>query len=282
MCATCGCADDAGVRVLAPGHEHSHHHPLQHDHPHAPNPQDHDHPHQHAHPHAHDPQDHDRPHAPETRTVILEQDVLAKNDLLAERNRGWLRSRNILAVNVMSSPGAGKTTLLARSITELGGEFPISVIVGDQETLLDAERIKATGAPVVQINTGAGCHLDADMLERGLATLDPAPNSVLFIENVGNLVCPALFDLGEEHRAVIMSVTEGPDKPLKYPHMFAGSDLVLLNKVDLLPYLDFDVDAFLRDARKVNPRVEVLRVSATTGEGLPAWYDWLRHARTHA
>jgi hydrogenase nickel incorporation protein HypB len=294
MCATCGCADDASVRVVAPGHEpshdQSHHAPNpqdhdrhgEHDRPHALNPQDHDHPHQHAHPHAHDPQDHDRPHAPETRTVILEQDVLAKNDLLAERNRGWLRSRNILAVNVMSSPGAGKTTLLARSITELGGEFPISVIEGDQETLLDAERIKATGAPVVQINTGAGCHLDADMLERGLATLDPAPNSVLFIENVGNLVCPALFDLGEEHRAVIMSVTEGPDKPLKYPHMFAGSDLVLLNKVDLLPYLDFDVDAFLRDARKVNPRVEVLRVSATTGEGLPAWYDWLRHARTHA
>jgi hydrogenase nickel incorporation protein HypB len=213
---------------------------------------------------------------------MLEQDVLAKNDLLAERNRGWLRGRKVLAVNVMSSPGAGKTTLLTRTISELGGEFPISVVEGDQETLLDAERIKATGAPVVQINTGAGCHLDAGMLERGLATLDPPANSVLFIENVGNLVCPALFDLGEGHRAVIMSVTEGPDKPLKYPHMFSSSDLVVLNKIDLLPYLDFDGDAFLRDARTVNPGVKILQVSATTGEGLSTWYDWLRHARTPA
>jgi hydrogenase nickel incorporation protein HypB len=211
-----------------------------------------------------------------TRTVALEQDVLAKNDLLAERNRGWLRGRDILAVNVMSSPGAGKTTLLERTVRELGGELPISVVEGDQETLLDAERIKATGAPVVQINTGSGCHLDAEMLERGLATLAPPMGSVLFIENVGNLVCPALFDLGEEHRAVIMSVTEGPDKPLKYPHMFASSDLVVLNKIDLLPYLDFDLDAFLRDARKVNPDVRVLQVSATTGEGLDGWYRWLR------
>jgi hydrogenase nickel incorporation protein HypB len=262
MCATCGCSDDAGVRVIEPGHEHPH-----------------DHTHTHEHGQAHE---HDHTHERETRTVTLEQDVLAKNDLLAERNRGWLRGRKILAVNVMSSPGAGKTTLLTRTITELAGEFPIFVIEGDQETLLDAERIKATGAPVVQINTGAGCHLDAEMLERGLATLDPSPESVLFIENVGNLVCPALFDLGEDHRAVIMSVTEGPDKPLKYPHMFAGSDLVVLNKIDLLPYLDFDVDAFLRDARKVNPRVQILKVSATAGEGLPSWYDWLRRAHTLA
>jgi hydrogenase nickel incorporation protein HypB len=252
MCATCGCSDDAAVRVIAPGHEHAHSHG--HEHPHS--------------------------HEPGTRTVLLEQDVLAKNDRLAEGNRGWLRGREILAINVMSSPGSGKTTLLTRTILDLAGEFPISVIEGDQETLFDAERIKVTGAPVVQINTGAGCHLDAEMLERGLATLGPPADSVLFIENVGNLVCPALFDLGEDHRAVIMSVTEGPDKPLKYPHMFAGSDLVVLNKIDLLPYLDFDVDAFLRDARKVNPGVLVLQLSATTGEGLPTWYDWLRHART--
>jgi hydrogenase nickel incorporation protein HypB len=253
MCATCGCSGDAGVRVTEPGHTHEHGH---------------------GHGHSHEPE-------PETRTVALEQDVLAKNDLLAERNRSWLRAREILAVNVMSSPGSGKTTLLARTILDLAGEFPITVIEGDQETLFDAERIKAAGAPVVQINTGAGCHLDAEMLERGLTTLAPPPNSVLFIENVGNLVCPALFDLGEARRAVIMSVTEGSDKPLKYPHMFATCDLVLLNKTDLLPYLDFDVPAFLRDARKINPGVEVLPLSATTGDGVPAWYTWLRTHSAH-
>jgi hydrogenase nickel incorporation protein HypB len=244
MCATCGCSDEAGVRVVDPGHPHSHPHP---------------------HPHPH-----------ETRTITLEQDVLAKNDHLAAHNRAWLRDKEILAINVMSSPGSGKTTLLTRTILDLAGEFPISVVEGDQETLFDAERIKATGAPVVQINTGAGCHLDAEMLEHAFTTLNPPANSVLFIENVGNLVCPALFDLGEARRAVIMSVTEGPDKPLKYPHMFAGADLVVLNKIDLLPYVDFDVDAFLRDTRRVNPRAEVLRLSATTGEGLPTWYSWLR------
>ncbi|SDX98871.1 hydrogenase nickel incorporation protein HypB [Amycolatopsis xylanica] len=209
-------------------------------------------------------------------TVVLEQDLLAKNDAGADRNRAWLTARDILAINVMSSPGAGKTTLLTRTIQE--SALPISVIEGDQETLLDAERIKATGAPVIQINTGAGCHLDSDMLSRALATLSPVAGSLLFIENVGNLVCPALFDLGEAHRAVIMSVTEGPDKPLKYPHMFAGSDLIILNKIDLLPYVDFSVDDFLRDARKVNPGVSVLQLSATTGEGVEDWYTWLRSA----
>ena len=255
MCATCGCSDDAGVRVAAPGAEQVAEH-------------DHSHEHGHTHEHGHE-------HSQEARTVTLEQDVLAKNDLRAERNRGWLRGRGILAVNLMSSPGAGKTTLLERTVREFSGR-ELAVIEGDQETLLDAERIKTSGVPVVQINTGAGCHLDAEMLERGLGTLDPAAGSVLFIENVGNLVCPALFDLGEDHRAVIMSVTEGQDKPLKYPHMFAAADLVLLNKVDLLPYLDFDVDAFIADARKVNPTIEVLRVSATTGDGLDDWYTWLR------
>jgi hydrogenase nickel incorporation protein HypB len=209
--------------------------------------------------------------------VTLEQDVLAKNDHLAGHNRAWLRDRDIFAVNVMSSPGAGKTTLLERTVSELDG--PVAVVEGDQETLLDAERIKAAGAPVIQINTGAGCHLDAEMLARALDTLQPARGSVLFIENVGNLVCPALFDLGESTRAVVMSVTEGADKPLKYPHMFASSDLVLLNKIDLLPYLDFDVDAFLHDARQVNPKVEVLSLSATRGDGVPAWYSWLSGSR---
>jgi len=206
--------------------------------------------------------------------VELEQAVLAKNDSAAQRNRAWLRARNVLAINVMSSPGSGKTTILERTVRELAR--PVYVIEGDQETQYDADRIRATGAPVVQINTGAGCHLDADMLHRGVHELDPSPYSVLFVENVGNLVCPALFDLGEEHRTVVMSVTEGPDKPLKYPHMFAGSGLVLLNKVDLLPYLDFDTDAFLRDVRRVNPDADVLHVSATTGEGLDGWYSWVR------
>jgi hydrogenase nickel incorporation protein HypB len=208
------------------------------------------------------------------RLVPLEQDILAKNDSLAEHNRDWLASRGILAVNLMSSPGAGKTTLLERTVRELA--LPVTVVEGDQETSLDADRIRATGAPVVQVNTGAGCHLDADMLHRALHDLAPPHDSVLFVENVGNLVCPALFDLGEARRAVIISVTEGADKPLKYPHMFASSDLVVLNKVDLVPHLDFDMDHFLHDLRRVQPDADVLPVSATTGEGVDAWYAWLR------
>ncbi len=221
------------------------------------------------------------PPAGQPRTIRLEQNLLAKNDVTAAQNRRWLRARHILAVNLMSSPGSGKTTLLERTARDLAGELPLAVVEGDQETHLDAERIRATGAPVVQVNTGAGCHLDSEMLRRGLATLEPEPRSLLFIENVGNLVCPALFDLGEEHRAVIMSVTEGPDKPLKYPHMFASGDVVVLNKVDLLPYLDFDLGGFLRDLRQVRPGIEVLPLSATNGEGLDAWYDWLRDHASH-
>ncbi|WP_326956282.1 hydrogenase nickel incorporation protein HypB [Amycolatopsis sp. NBC_01286] len=210
----------------------------------------------------------------QSHTVVLEQDILAKNDDLAAHNRTHLRASDVFAINLMSSPGAGKTTLLERTISFL--DTPCAVIEGDQETLLDAERIKATGAPVVQINTGAGCHLDASMLHRALHSLSPARGSMLFIENVGNLVCPALFDLGEAARVVILSVTEGPGKPLKYPHMFAATDLVLLNKVDLLPYVDFDVDEFTRDTRRVNPTASILQVSATRGDGLTEWYDWLR------
>ncbi|VVJ23805.1 [NiFe] hydrogenase nickel incorporation-associated protein HypB [Amycolatopsis camponoti] len=207
-------------------------------------------------------------------TVVMEQDILAKNDELASHNRAHLRSSGVFAINLMSSPGAGKTTLLERTIR--ASDTPCAVIEGDQETLLDAERIKATGAPVVQINTGAGCHLDASMLHRALHSLSPAQGSTLFIENVGNLVCPALFDLGEAARVVVLSVTEGPGKPLKYPHMFAATDLVLLNKVDLLPYVDFDVAEFERDTRRVNPSAAILQVSATRGDGLSEWYDWLR------
>ena len=210
MCATCGCGDDGATITLA-----DHHHPHPHDHPHE-------------HPH--------------TETISLEQRVLAKNDVLAEQNRQWLADRGILAFNITSSPGAGKTTLLERTIRRLSAQRRVSVIEGDQETLLDADRITAAGARAVQINTGAGCHLDAEMIERALHTLEPEHGSLLFIENVGNLVCPALFDLGEHSKIVVISVTEGTEKPLKYPHMFAAAGLVIINKTDLLPYVDFDLD----------------------------------------
>jgi len=270
MCATCGCSDPAGVRVIDPaaeahghGHGHGHSHDDGHSHDHA----GHDHGHEHGHSHL---------PAADPKIVQLEQDVLAKNDGLAQRNRDWLAGQGILALNLMSSPGSGKTTLLERTVRDLAGELPISVLEGDQETLLDADRIASTGARVVQINTGAGCHLDAEMVENGLRTLDPAEKSVVFVENVGNLVCPALFDIGESGRVVIMSVTEGADKPLKYPHMFRTADLMLVNKVDLLPYVDFDVARCIDYARRANPNVEVLEISATKGDGMDAWYSWLR------
>lgn len=248
MCATCGCGQDGAVITLA-GHDHPHDHPPDHEHPHG----DHQH----------------------TETVSLEQKVLAKNDLIAEQNRQWLAERGILALNITSSPGAGKTTLLERTIRELGANRTVTVIEGDQETLLDADRIRAAGARAVQVNTGAGCHLDAAMIHRALESLDPDPGSVLFIENVGNLVCPALFDLGEYSKVVVVSVTEGTDKPLKYPHMFAAAGLVILNKIDLLPYVDFDLETCCRHARSVNPGVTILPTSATRGDGLDAWYAWI-------
>lgn len=219
------------------------------------------------------------PRGEEHRLVALEQDVLGKNDATASRNRTWLRSRGILAVNLMSSPGSGKTTLLERTVRDLG--CAVSVVEGDQETEFDARRIRATGTPVVQINTGAGCHLDAAMLERALTGLGPQDGSIVFVENVGNLVCPALFDLGEERRAVIMSVTEGEDKPLKYPHMFASSDLVVVNKLDLAAYVDFELERFVGEVRKVRPDAEVMALSAKTGEGIETWYAWLRHELAH-
>src|SRR5690349_17633648 len=208
--------------------------------------------------------------------IDLQEDILGANDALAAENRRALAERGVLAVNLMSSPGSGKTTLLVRTLTDVGAELGMAVVEGDQETLLDAERIGATGARVVQVNTGGGCHLDAMMLARAMATLAPARGSVLVVENVGNLVCPALFDLGEAARVVIMSVTEGADKPLKYPHMFRTADLVLLTKIDLLPYVDFDVARWVGYARRARPGVTVLEVSATRGDGLDGWYDWLR------
>ena len=204
--------------------------------------------------------------------------MLAKNNRLAERNRGWFAGRNILALNLVSAPGAGKTTLLERTITDLRDELTLAVIEGDQETTNDAERIRATGCHVVQINTGSGCHLDAVMLAKGLQELAPPMNSIVMIENVGNLVCPALFDLGENAKVVITSVTEGDDKPLKYPHMFRESSLMILNKIDLLPYVPFDVVRCLDFVRQVNPRLRVIPVSALRGDGLNEWYAWIRDA----
>ncbi len=234
MCTTCGCgADEVTIDQV-----HHHHH----EHEHA------------------------------TRTVAIEQDVLAKNRLFAERNRGWFAGREVFAVNLMGTPGAGKTTLLERTLREMAGGVPIAVLEGDQATANDAERIRAAGARVVQINTGTGCHLDAHMVAHGIERLAPPRGATLVIENVGNLVCPALFDLGEHRRVVLVSVTEGDDKPLKYPHMFRAADLVLLNKIDLLPYVRFDAARFTAGVGEV----PVLRVSAETGEGMGEWYGWLR------
>jgi len=277
MCTTCGCSDDAKATVtdmqtgktveMAHNHDHSHDHVHNHD----------EHNHHHDHDHSHQGEDHAHTHASMHGTTIsLEADILEKNNLLAERNRGWFQGRNILALNLVSSPGSGKTTLLERTITDLKGELPINVVEGDQETVNDAARIKSTGCDVVQINTGTGCHLEADMLARGLKDLNPPLDSVVMIENVGNLVCPALFDLGEHCKVAILSVTEGEDKPLKYPHMFRAAEIMILNKIDLLPYLKFDVDACIEYAKTVNPNIKIFQLSATTGEGMRAWYDWLK------
>ncbi len=271
MCATCGCSGSAVVQLLPAGADRG---LAAHGHVHDPGHED-DHSHDHS--HGHDAGHvHVQDQAADDRTVVLQQKVLAKNDQLAQRNREWLRARGVLAVNLMSSPGAGKTTLLERTARELAGKLSISVIEGDQETALDGERIQAAGAAVVQINTGAGCHLDAAMVAEGLRALDPPGGSIVVIENVGNLVCPALFDLGEEARVVISSVTEGADKPVKYPNMFRQADLVLLNKTDLLPYVDFDAQRHASDLRKISPGAMMVALSATTGEGIQAWYDWLR------
>ena len=216
---------------------------------------------------------------PESRLIRLERDILAKNNAHAARNRDHFDARGILALNLMSSPGSGKTSLLVETIRRLNDRCACSVIEGDQQTSADAERICATGAPAIQINTGKGCHLDGAMVERALDGLAPADRSIVFIENVGNLVCPAAFDLGEAHKVVIFSVTEGEDKPLKYPDMFAAANLVLLSKTDLLPHLDFEVDRAIANARKVNPRVDLLQVSARSGEGMDQWLAWLEAAR---
>jgi hydrogenase nickel incorporation protein HypB len=248
MCATCGC--DSGTMVSFHNHDdhngHHHHH-------------DHDHPHTHG------------------KTIVdVETDILHQNNLLAQRNRGWFDAKNILAMNLVSSPGSGKTTLLERTLTDLKGELNFAVIEGDQQTTNDADRIHATGTKVTQINTGKGCHLDAHMVLHAVQGMKLENDSILFIENVGNLVCPAMFDLGEKERVVIISVTEGDDKPMKYPDMFHTSTVCIINKIDLLPYVPFSMQKVKENALKVNPNLQIIEVSCTTGEGLLQWYEWLK------
>lgn len=238
MCATCGCGPNS--------HEHDHSH------------------------------DHSLQPGNGKKIVEVEQDILQENNLLAQRNRGFFEGRNILAINLVSSPGSGKTSLLERTLTDLKSELSFAVIEGDQQTSNDADRIHATGTKVTQINTDKGCHLDAHMVLHAVQGMKLVPDSVLFIENVGNLVCPAMFDLGEQERAVVISVTEGDDKPLKYPDMFHSSTLCIINKIDLLPYVNFDVAKAKEYARKVNPNLEIIELSCTTGEGMSQWYDWLK------
>jgi hydrogenase nickel incorporation protein HypB len=271
-------------------HSHGHDHPHDHVHDHA-----HDHSHDHSHDHTHEHgHAHDHVHTTagslhygtgaagvtvpgmsQARMVQIERDILAKNGSHAERNRALLAQRGVFALNLVSSPGSGKTTLLVRTIERLAGRLPVAVIEGDQQTSNDADRIRATGAPALQINTGKGCHLDAAMVETALTRLVPEPDSVLMIENVGNLVCPAGFDLGEAHKVVVLSVTEGEDKPLKYPDMFHAASLMLLNKIDLLPHLRFDVQACIANARRVNPTIRILQVSATSDQGMDEWLQWI-------
>ncbi|RME32760.1 MAG: hydrogenase accessory protein HypB [Gammaproteobacteria bacterium] len=231
--------------------------------------------------HTHDPAGPEHHHhGPDTRLLRLEQDLLARNDRHAAGNRQWLAARGVGAVNLMASPGAGKTTLLVRTIRACAGRWPIMVIEGDQQTSLDTERIRATGATALQINTGKGCHLDAHQVGHALERLAPPPGAMVLIENVGNLVCPAGFDLGEQYRVVLLSVTEGDDKPLKYPDIFHRADLLLITKIDLLPHVDFDPRRCAELARRIRPGLPVLEVSARNGEGMEQWYEWLASRRT--
>ena len=280
MCDTCGCGQPgAPVRITKPGEEESpHSHDHQHDHD---THHDHRHPHEHSHDHQHDHDthhEHSHSHAHEVqdqRLIRVQEEILGKNRLLASRNSGYFDGRGILAVNMMSSPGSGKTTLLEHTIAGLKGKKMVAVIEGDQQTLNDARRIEATGAPVVQVNTGNACHLDAEMVMNAAKKLDPRTGSILFIENVGNLVCPSLFELGEHLRVVMVSTTEGEDKPLKYPTMFARADLCIFSKTDLLPYVEFDVEKCSVYARQINPDMEILQLSAKTGEGMAEWISWI-------
>ncbi len=253
MCSTCGCKSGE-ARIEAVAGDHALLHAIGTPHSHG-----HDHPGEHA----------------SARMLRIEQDILAKNDGYAAHNRRALAERGIFALNLVSAPGAGKTELLVQTIRALGAGGPICVVEGDQQTSNDAERIRATGARAVQINTGKGCHLDAHMVGHALARLDPPRHGILMIENVGNLVCPAAFDLGEAHKVVLLSVTEGEDKPLKYPDIFRRASLMLLSKIDLLPHLDFDFGCCVDNARRTNPDLTVMGISARSGEGMPEWLAWI-------
>jgi len=279
MCTVCGCGT---ASVEGHGHQHSHAHDHTHDHGH--------HHHHHGHDHDHDHIETDEKgdihfgkglgatHVPgmdQKRIVEIEQNILGENDRYAMANRSYFAERDMFVLNLVSSPGSGKTTLLTRSITDCKDRFSMAVIEGDQQTSNDAERIRETGVKATQVNTGKGCHLDAHMVGHALEHLEPEEGSVLFIENVGNLVCPAAFDLGEAHKVAILSVTEGEDKPIKYPDMFHAAEIMILNKVDLLPYLNFDVEKCIDYARQVNPKIKVMQLSATSGEGLEEWFGWI-------
>jgi len=258
MCGTCGCGEGSTTTILTPEeerHNHDHHH---------------DHPHQHSHEHGENGHHHHH-----HRVIEVEQNILQQNDVAAARNRGYFEAKNITALNLVSSPGSGKTTLLEKTLSGLKDQLDFYVIEGDQQTMNDANRIDALDVPVVQVNTGSGCHLEAGMIYEAVKKMNPAENAVLMIENVGNLVCPAMFDLGEKARIVIISTTEGDDKPLKYPDMFAGSQLCIINKIDLLPYLNFDVEKAKEYALRVNPNLQFFEVSAITGEGMKDWYEWI-------
>jgi hydrogenase nickel incorporation protein HypB len=260
MCETCGCGDKNGFKISDPDHNHAH----DHEHPHS---HDHDHPHDHSH----------------EKVINLNLDILSGNNITAGMNRRFFEGRKVLCLNMVSSPGSGKTTILEKTISHLVASRKLYVIEGDQQTMLDADRIEKAGAPAIQINTGSGCHLDAHMIESALMKLDVDMNSILFIENVGNLVCPALFDLGEYKRVLVISATEGEDKPLKYPNMFESSHLCIINKSDLLPYVDFRTEEFIKHARLINPHLEFIAMSAKTGEGMNLWSEWvLRQAELFA
>jgi len=268
MCITCGCS--------TPDHDHHHDHHHVHEH-------EHEHNHDHGHTHTHEDK-HSHQHGTESgkrTTIAIEEDILGKNNRLAGFNRALFREKGIFVLNLVSSPGSGKTALLERTLRDLAHTLRCAVIEGDQQTDNDARRIAATGVPVRQINTGAGCHLDAHMIMHGTDNFDLDNLDLLLIENVGNLVCPAAFDLGEHHKVVVLSVTEGEDKPLKYPQMFHNSTVMLLNKTDLLPHLDFDVEKCKEYARRVSPNIIIFEVSARSGQGMEAWYQWLRSGAEH-
>lgn len=285
MCGTCGCgSEENGAKILMPvtgkenqnhegghhshGHDHSHGHGHSHDHDHHHEHHHHGHDHHHGHHH----HDHDHQH----KTVLeVERDILQQNEIMAARNKGYFDAKGIFALNLVSSPGSGKTSLLERTLKDLKDKIPFYVIEGDQQTLNDANRIAALDVPVIQINTGKGCHLESDMIHDAVKQLNMKNDSVLMIENVGNLVCPSMFNLGEHKRVVIVSTTEGDDKPIKYPDMFHTSDICIINKIDLAPYLDTNVEELKKNALQVNPNLDFFEVSATKGTGMEQWFNWL-------